>query len=246
MEFAPHRLHRSSTSDERERVNLLLKVARMYYEEGATQAQIAKQVGYSRPTVSRLLTEAREEGVVHIRITHPLERSMSIEKALAQKFGLAGARIAESKDLGSLTQRVARCAADYLIETSPEDSVITVSNGFAVNATIEAMPRMNWVSSRVVQAIGSVSNEEVLVDASETCRRLASQLGGRHIALPAPLVVSAPEVAYSLVQSQQVAGILHYAASADTALVGIGTIEDRKKGYIFDGYVEEELSLIHI
>lgn len=242
MEFAPHRLHRSSTSDERERVNLLLKVARMYYEEGATQAQIAKQVGYSRPTVSRLLTEAREEGVVHIRITHPLERSMSIEKALAQKFGLAGARIAESKDLGSLTQRVARCAADYLIETSPEDSVITVSNGFAVNATIEAMPRMNWVSSRVVQAIGSVSNEEVLVDASETCRRLASQLGGRHIALPAPLVVSAPEVAYSLVQSQQVAGILHYAASADTALVGIGTIEDRKKGYIFDGYVEEETS----
>lgn len=244
MAPSPQRLHRSSTSDERERVSLLLKVARMYYEEGATQAQIAKHVGYSRPTVSRLLTEAREEGVVHIRITHPLERAMSIEKALAEKFGLIGARIAESKDLGNLTQNVARCAADYLIETSPEDSVITVSNGFAVNATIEAMPRMNWLTSRVIQAIGSVSNEEVQVDASETCRRLAGQLGGRHIALPAPLVVSAPEVAYSLIQSQQVAGILHYAATADTALVGIGTIEDRKKGYIFDGYVEEETSAI--
>ena len=244
MAPSPQRLHRSNTSDERKRVSLLLKVARMYYEEGATQAQIAKHVGYSRPTVSRLLTEAREEGVVHIRITHPLERAMSIEKALAEKFGLIGARIAESKDLGNLTQNVARCAADYLIETSPEDSVITVSNGFAVNATIEAMPRMNWLASRVIQAIGSVSNEEVQVDASETCRRLAGQLGGRHIALPAPLVVSAPEVAYSLIQSQQVAGILHYAATADTALVGIGTIEDRKKGYIFDGYVEEETSAI--
>lgn len=244
MAPSPQRLHRSNTSDERERVSLLLKVARMYYEEGSTQAQIAKHVGYSRPTVSRLLTEAREEGVVHIRITHPLERAMSIEKALAEKFGLIGARIAESKDLGNLTQNVARCAADYLIETSPEDSVITVSNGFAVNATIEAMPRMNWLTSRVIQAIGSVSNEEVQVDASETCRRLAGQLGGRHIALPAPLVVSAPEVAYSLIQSQQVAGILHYAATADTALVGIGTIEDRKKGYIFDGYVEEETSAI--
>ena len=244
MAPSPQRLHRSNTSDERERVSLLLKVARMYYEEGATQAQIAKHVGYSRPTVSRLLTEAREEGVVHIRITHPLERAMSIEKALAEKFGLIGARIAESKVLGNLTQNVARCAADYLIETSPEDSVITVSNGFAVNATIEAMPRMNWLASRVIQAIGSVSNEEVQVDASETCRRLAGQLGGRHIALPAPLVVSAPEVAYSLIQSQQVAGILHYAATADTALVGIGTIEDRKKGYIFDGYVEEETSAI--
>lgn len=244
MAPSPQRLHRSSTSDERERVSLLLKVARMYYEEGATQAQIAKRVGYSRPTVSRLLTEAREEGVVHIRITHPLERAMSMEKALAEKFGLIGTRIAESKDLGNLTQNVARCAADYLIETSPEDSVITVSNGFAVNATIEAMPRMNWLASRVIQAIGSVSNEEVQVDASETCRRLAGQLGGRHIALPAPLVVSAPEVAYSLIQSQQVAGILHYAATADTALVGIGTIEDRKKGYIFDGYVEEETSAI--
>ncbi|MDO4916101.1 MAG: sugar-binding transcriptional regulator [Rothia sp. (in: high G+C Gram-positive bacteria)] len=238
------RIHRSSTSDEREHVQLLLKVARMYYEEGATQAQIAKQVGYSRPTVSRLLTEAREEGVVHIRITHPLERSMSMEEALAHKFGLVGARIAEATDLASLTQNVARCAADYLIETSLEDCTIAVSNGFAVNATIEAMPRMNWYASKVIQAIGSVNNEEVLVDASETCRRLASQLGGRHIALPAPLVVSSPEVAAALAQSTQVATILNSAARADVALVGIGTVADRKQGYIFDGYFEEETSQI--
>ncbi len=237
-------LHRSSTSDEREHIELLLKVARMYYEDGATQAHIAKQVGYSRPTVSRLLTEAREQGVVHIRITHPLERAMSMEQELAQKFGLLGARIADSEDLGDHTQKIARCAADYIIETSPDDSTIAVSNGYAVNATVEAMPRMGWGASRVIQAIGAADNDEVLVDASETCRRLASRLGGRHFALPAPLVVSSAEVATSLIQSNQVANILHHASHADMALVGIGTIEDRHSGYIFDGYVEPETSKV--
>lgn len=236
------RIHRSHTSDEREHVQLLLQVARLYYEQGATQAQIAKKVGYSRPTVSRLLTEAREQGVVHIRINHPLERAMSMEAELAEKFGLHDARIAESSDLAGLTQKIARCAADYLVETSYEDSVITVSNGFAVNATIEAMPQMNWAQTRVVQAIGSVNDSEVMVDSSETCRRLASRLGGRHYALPAPLLVDSPEVATSLTHSRQVASILELGTRADFALVGIGTIDRGREGHVFNGLTDAAVS----
>lgn len=241
---APPRLHRSSTSDEREHVRLLLQVARMYYEEGATQAQIAKKVGYSRPTVSRLLTQAREEGVVHIRIHHPLERAMSMERALVEKFGLQDARIAEPTEGASLTQKVARCAADYVVETSYEDAIITISNGYAVNATIEAMPKLNWTQSRVVQALGSVQAPDESVDASETCRRLASQLGGKHVALPAPLVVSSPEVAAALGQSPQVASILNVGARADMGLVGIGAIDRDDSAHIFNGLTDPETSRV--
>ena len=47
---------------------LLGKIARLYYEDGQTQAQIAERFGISRPIVSRKLAEAREAGIVKIFI----------------------------------------------------------------------------------------------------------------------------------------------------------------------------------
>ncbi|SIS55013.1 sigma factor-like helix-turn-helix DNA-binding protein [Salimicrobium flavidum] len=45
---------------------IMVKVAKLYYFEGHTQAQIAKIIGVSRPIISKLLTQAREENVVEI------------------------------------------------------------------------------------------------------------------------------------------------------------------------------------
>ena len=41
-------------------VEILLRVSRMYYEQGLMQSEIAARIGYSRPHVSRLLAQARE------------------------------------------------------------------------------------------------------------------------------------------------------------------------------------------
>ena len=51
---------------DRERAALLLEVSRMYWEEQLDQRTIAQRAGYSRPTVSRMLAEARREGIVTI------------------------------------------------------------------------------------------------------------------------------------------------------------------------------------
>ena len=51
---------------------LLADVAQQYYLEDMTQEQIARRIGVSRSNVSRMLKDARERGVVEIRIHHPL------------------------------------------------------------------------------------------------------------------------------------------------------------------------------
>lgn len=242
MSKQPPRLHRSRTSDAREHIRLLLRVARMYYQDGATQSQIAASIGYSRPTVSRLLAEARNKDVVRIRIDHPLERAMNMEEELIERFGLHDARIAEVADPMSLPAEVSRCAADYIVETCYEDVAIAVSNGYAVKETIEAMPQTDWIQSRVIQMLGSVSNSEFLIDSSETCRRLARQLGGRHYPLPAPLVVASAEVATSLSESPQVSSILDLAQRSDLALVGIGTVSKGRSRHIFEGLTDSYVS----
>ncbi|MFU1881212.1 sigma factor-like helix-turn-helix DNA-binding protein, partial [Enterococcus faecium] len=49
-------------ADEKE----LVKIASMYYEEGMTQAEIAKIIGVSRSLVSKNLIDAKEAGLVEI------------------------------------------------------------------------------------------------------------------------------------------------------------------------------------
>ena len=56
------------SQDKRKR---LAYVARRYYLEDQRQSDIARELGISRPMVSRLLAEARELGVVEITVHDP-------------------------------------------------------------------------------------------------------------------------------------------------------------------------------
>ena len=50
-------------------VRLMIKICDMYYNQNVSQQQIAKILNFSRPTVSRILSSAREQGVVQIDIS---------------------------------------------------------------------------------------------------------------------------------------------------------------------------------
>lgn len=50
------------------RLDELRRVAHRYYRDGVDQATIAGELDVSRPTVSRMLREARDRGIVEIRV----------------------------------------------------------------------------------------------------------------------------------------------------------------------------------
>ena len=68
----------------------LVQVARLYYEDGLTQAQVAAKIGVSRPQVSKMLAHAREAGIVHIEIRPPAAGDAELLKLLGQRFGIKG------------------------------------------------------------------------------------------------------------------------------------------------------------
>ena len=68
---------------------MLYAAAKMYYEEDATQAEIATRMGISRPTVSRLLSEARRQGIVKITVVEPArDADDELRRAVEQTLGL--------------------------------------------------------------------------------------------------------------------------------------------------------------
>ena len=94
----------------------LVEISRFYYEEGLTQAEIAKKLDISRPAISKLLSEARIRGIVKIEIKSPLESNERLLQALSSQFHLDGGLIVQTGSAEArLNQRLfVSQAAEYV------------------------------------------------------------------------------------------------------------------------------------
>ena len=77
--------------------SLLVHVAQLYYQQNLNQSEISKIVGLSRPTVSRMLEEAREVGIVEIIVHDPIRKNHDLSARLRDQLGLREALIISGK-----------------------------------------------------------------------------------------------------------------------------------------------------
>lgn len=56
----------------------MIEAAKMYYYMDYSQQDIAEKLGITRPTVSRYLQQAKENGYVRIRIIDPSEGTQKL------------------------------------------------------------------------------------------------------------------------------------------------------------------------
>lgn len=224
--------------DSRGNVEMLLRVARQYYEQGRTQAEIARDVGYSRPSVSRMLSQARKQGIVKVTISHPLERILSIERTLRETLSLMAVRVAEVQGT-DVIDAIGRAGADLLIDSVSDGQVIAVGNGRSIQATAQHIPPIGRVNCTVVQSLGSVPGGIPAWgrDAPTVCTRIASQLGAMSARMSVPLIVDDPTLLRPLMREEKVATTLALAARADVALVGVAGIHARGVGNILAEYL---------
>lgn len=226
---------------DREHIQLLLQVARWYYVEDASQAEIAARIGYSRSSVSRLLAEARAREVVRFQIGHPLERQMALERELVDRFGLTAARVAGVDPRLSALTSVARAGAEVLVDACRNATVLATSAGTTIDALVRELPFLSMRDLHVVQMIGALARSNPLSDSFEITRRLAERLGGDYRQMPAPLIVGSVRLAQALLREEAVANAVALASHADVALVGIGAMDSHGvSGPIFQGWLTAE------
>ena len=225
-----------------ERLAMLAQVASWYYEHGLTQEEIARRIGKSRSMVSRMLREARRQGIVEVRIRYPsLRTDEELADRLCKQFNLQRAWILAQPPpdytllLSQLGELGARCLRHHL-----RDGIhIGVGWGTAVHAVVRAMDEHPLRDATVVQIIGSLGYGDPLVDGPELARWLAQKLGASYRFLHAPLLVESEEVAQALLQERTIAQTLSLARKVDIAIVGIGTVNPalsslKRAGYITD------------
>jgi DNA-binding transcriptional regulator LsrR (DeoR family) len=200
---------------------LIVTAAHLYYVEDRSQEEVAKQLGISRSTVSRLLAEARQSGIVRIEVTAQPPAD-GLENELAQQLGLEQVYVATGTaapdDPGAvLASAVGQALLDSKLSAG---DALLVSWGRATWSLSHAeLPKIPGVV--VVPALGGLNDEQPWVQTNEIARRIAARLEGSVLLLHAPAVPSA-ELRDSLLTDESIRAALTRWDDAAAALVGIG------------------------
>ncbi|MFC5281617.1 sugar-binding transcriptional regulator [Arcanobacterium canis] len=210
----------------REDIQLLLQVARMYYDLELTQVEIAQKIGYSRPSVSRLLDRARKIGVVRVQISHPFELLFNLESELKKFLPLKVIRVTDPSSGDSL-DAIGRAAAELLVSVVDDGEVIAMGNGRSLAAVARHVPFVPKPRCTVVQLLGSLpgGRPEFGRDSSTICNMVAGQLGATSVRMPVPLFVDNPALLQPLLREERVASTLALASRAHVAVVGVADVE---------------------
>ena len=210
-------------------LRLIARVARMYYEWEKSQAEIARQLGLSQATVSRLLSRSKEEGIIRISVNLPNGVYTELEETLVKKFGLQDAIVVDSlEDNERMIQRDLGAATAYYLESAIRpNEVIGISSWSAtLLAMVDALhPTPRKPGVKVVQILGGVGSPSVEAHATRLTSRMAQLVKGEAIYLPVSGVLATEAARDILVADEVVQQAIRLFDHVTTALVGVGAID---------------------
>jgi DNA-binding transcriptional regulator LsrR (DeoR family) len=200
------------------------RMASLHYLEGKTQAEVALTLGISRQKVQRLLRQAKELGIVEIKVRNLNAVSLDLEKQLRSSFKLRDVIIAASHP-AEIERRhsVARAAAGYLERHLSDGAVVTVGMGRNTGDIPDFFYPSRSIHCTFVSAMGSSPHVRESINPNNICQKLAANSKGRAIYLHAPANVESKQVRDILLAQEAIGPIIAQAKKADIAVIGIGT-----------------------
>ena len=205
---------------------LLSEVARLYYEQDLTQSQIAKRLFISRSSISRLIKQAREEGIVEIVIHYPYDRMRTLEYEFFTRFNISEIRIIDVADHPNPSDYVAvtKLAASYLNSLLNNESILGLTWGRSVfGAVQELRPKRFLPNMQVVQMAGSIESNTPFIDGPDLVRNTAGKYGCKYHYLMVPFSVEDEAIRESLIRRPSVIETLALAENANIMCTGIGS-----------------------
>ena len=221
---------------------LIIKCSILYYEENLSQQQIAEELCISRPTVSRLLKEAKESGIVKIHINNSFNLDYQVlERQLEKKLGLKEVIIVDDKsDPLSQKLELANATAKYLERTLKADDVVGVSMGTTIKEITQFVKKDSPLKVTFIPLIGGVGQIGIDIHPNQIAMDLAKAFGGNFKLLHAPAVISDISIKTKLQQEKGIKQILEDIERINIAIVGIGVPTDKKSTMMATGYFDEK------
>ena len=207
-----------------EKQKKLAYVARRYYLEDQRQSDIAKELGVSRPMVSRMLAEARELGVVEITVNDAGTRTATLLERLRLSTSVRGGVLVEDgADEDATNQLLSQGAVELLRQL--ETRRLGVGWGYLIGQLVTWLEKHPQPDSPVTDICPLVGNANIPArnyQSNENVRLMAQQLGAAPHFLYLPALPEGLEEKQLLCSTEVYRQIHQQWEQLDTALVNIG------------------------
>jgi DNA-binding transcriptional regulator LsrR (DeoR family) len=228
-----------------EKIADAIQVARMYYYQNLTTESIARELDVSRSKVSRLLSYAKDQGIVEVRIHDPRERSQRIEDTLIERFGLYDVKVVsvpDDLDEPTCLQRVGLFAAKYLNTLIQSDMTLALAWGTTVSVISHYLTPRRVVNVDVVQLNGSGNTQNMSnTYAGEIIMRFAKNYEAQAHLFPVPTFFDYPQTKSALWRERSIQRIVRLQKQADILLYSIGAINAGVPSHVYSGgYLEHD------
>lgn len=168
----------------------MLRVARLYYIDGLEQGQIAKREQVSRPTVSRLLALAREQGFVSITVNDDLRDGQVLKEALAQTYPTVAFTVVSTAQDDQKTKlvKVSAALAKVLQAIIKSGDIIGLGAGPAVQLAAAQLEHKMVADVEVLPLTGLFDNANLPSYQTENVALFAQAYQTAPRLLPLPVV----------------------------------------------------------
>jgi len=182
---------------------LLFQIAKMHFEEGFSQGEVAQKLGLSRAKVNRLLQTAKDRGIVRVLVVPKLGHAYlrGIEDDLKAAYNLQDVLLIPGREgiikgqlnLGTqeaIVERLAHAAAEYLDRQLTDEDTLCINWGRVMRAVVDHLhPSKTLSGLKVLPLLGNLSAQPDSFEANLLAQEVALAYGAEFSWLIAPAIV---------------------------------------------------------
>lgn len=208
-----------------EKQKLLAKVAYLYYIEDKNQAEIAEELGLTRTTISRMLTQARKSGIVQIEIADFDSELFELELYFKRKYQLKHLEVMPAS-AGSTKEeadeKFGALAGHCIRRLAQNNQVIGISWGSTLARAVSKVGKKYLENTLCIPLAGGPSHINARFHVNTLVYELSRNLSGKSLFINASVVQETPQLAQGIIGSKYFQELKENWDKADLAIVGVG------------------------
>ena len=224
------------------RIQRMILASRLYYDFHKSQNEIAKELEISRPFVSKLLNEAREQGIVTILIKDPLQSETMLEREIRYKYGIKRAFILQDEGKGERLSMVCMMASKFLDSILKPGDIIGVGSGSTMYLCAQKLiARSDLKNTSIVQLDGECRNIVHSTYSQEITKDFSRALGATPYIMPLPVVFETQATRDAVFADGKIQEIEALQHKASIAIFSVADVTHGKSFNLFrQGHLDHE------
>lgn len=221
-----------------ERLTQTYEAAHLYYVQDLTMDAISTYLGVSRATVSRLLKNARDTGIVQIRLDESFRTRNELEKRISERYKARTTLVNTRSDATAIAimGKVARTAALILDSLISSGTSLGVAWGATVTEVSRHLPRRPLNGVSVVQLNGAGNAHHTGIPYLDTLLgQLVGAYDARIVHFPVPAFFDYAETKAAMWRERSVQATLRAQQKVDVAFFGIGAFGGAIPSHVYSG-----------